>query len=84
VVRDVAILSVICIGPDQRHRILGVSCALPETKVNWQAFFESLLKRGMSGVKFVVSDNHSGSKGGDEGRVWVGCVATWPVQSGAE
>ena len=25
-----------------------------------------------------------GSKGGEEGRVWVGCVATLPVRSGAE
>ena len=61
-VRDVAVLSVICIGPDERHRILGVSCALSESKVNWRAFFESLLKRGMSDLQFVVSDDHSGLK----------------------
>ena len=43
--------------------MLGVSCALWEAEVHWRAFFESLLKHGMSGVQFVVSDNHSGLKG---------------------
>ena len=53
-VSDVAVLTAIYIGPDERHQILGVSCALSKTNVNWRAFFESLLKRGISGVQFVV------------------------------
>lgn len=60
VVRDVAVLSAIGIGPDERRRVLGVSCALSEAEVHWRAFFESLLDRGMRGVQFVVSDDHSG------------------------
>jgi len=60
VVRDVAVLSAIGIGPDERRRVLGVSCALSEAEVHWRAFLESLLKRGMHGVQFVVSDDHSG------------------------
>ena len=60
VVRDVAVLSAIGIGPDERRRVLGVSCALSEAEVHWRAFLESLLKRGMRGVQFVVSDDHSG------------------------
>lgn len=60
VVRDIAVLSAIGIGPDERRRVLGVSCALSEAEVHWRAFFESLLKRGMHGVQFVVSDDHSG------------------------
>jgi len=60
VVRDVAVLSAIGIGPDERRRVLGVSCALSEAEVHWRAFLESLLKRGMRGVRFVVSDDHSG------------------------
>ena len=35
VVRDAAVLSVIGIGPDQRRRVLGVSCALSELKLPW-------------------------------------------------
>ena len=54
-VSGVAVLSAIGIGPDQRRRVLAVSCALSEAEVHWRTFFEKLLKRGMSGVQFVVS-----------------------------
>jgi transposase-like protein len=60
VVRDAAVLSAIGIGPDERRQVLGVSCALSEAEVHWRAFLESLLKRGMRGVRFVVSDDHPG------------------------
>jgi len=60
VVRDVAVLSAMGVGPDQRRRVLGVSCALSEAEVHWRAFLESLLKRGMHGVRFAVSDDHAG------------------------
>ena len=59
---DVTVLSAIGIGPDERRWVLGVSCTLSEAEVHWRAFSESLLKRGMSGVQFVVSDDHSGLK----------------------
>ena len=60
VVRDAAVLSAIGIGPDQRRRVLGVSCALSEAEVHWRAFLESLVARGMRGVGFIVSDDHPG------------------------
>ena len=77
VVRDVAVLSAIGIGPDECRRVLGVSCALSEAEVHWRAFFESLLKRGMRGVQFVVSDDHSGLKAARKavlgGAMWQRC-----------
>ncbi len=60
VVRDAAVLSAIGIGPDQRRRVLGVSCAISEAEVHWRAFLESLVKRGMRGVAYIVSDDHPG------------------------
>jgi len=60
VVRDAAVLSAIGIGPDERRRVLGVSVALSEAEVHWRAFLESLQARGMRGVEYVVSDDHSG------------------------
>jgi len=60
VVRDAAVLSAIGIGPDQRRRVLGVSCAISEAEVHWRAFLESLVKRGMRGVIYIVSDDHPG------------------------
>ena len=38
--RDVAVLSAIGIGPDERRRVLGVSVALSEAEVHWRAFLE--------------------------------------------
>ena len=60
VVRDVAVLSAIGIGPDERRRILGVSVALSEAEVHWRGFLESLMARGLRGVTYVVSDDHAG------------------------
>jgi transposase-like protein len=36
IVRDVAVLSAIGIGPDERRRVLGVSVALSEAEVHWR------------------------------------------------
>ena len=60
IVRDAAVLSAIGIGPDERRRVLGVSIALSEAEVHWRAFLESLQARGMRGVEYVVSDDHTG------------------------
>lgn len=60
IVRDVAVLSAIGIGPDERRRVLGVSVALSEAEVHWRAFLENLVARGMRGIEFIVSDDHSG------------------------
>lgn len=60
IVRDVAVLSAIGIGPDERRRVLGVSIALSEAEVHWRAFLERLQARGLRGVEYVVSDDHAG------------------------
>lgn len=61
IVRDVAVLSAIGIGPDeQQRRVLGVSVALSEAEVHWRSFLDSLVARGMRGVEFIVSDDHAG------------------------
>ena len=36
------------------------SVVLSEAEVHWRAFLESLQKRGMRGVEYVVSDDHAG------------------------
>lgn len=77
VVREAAVLSAMGIGPDQRRRVLGVSCALSEAEVHWRAFLESLLERGMRGVRFVVSDDHAGLRAARKavlgGATWQRC-----------
>lgn len=62
VVRDVAVLSAIGIGADERRHVLGLSVKLSEAEVHWRAFLESLQARGMCGTTFIVSDDHAGLK----------------------
>lgn len=62
VVRDVAVLSAIGVGEDERRHILGLSVALSEAEVHWRAFFENLQARGLRGTTFIVSDDHAGLK----------------------
>lgn len=60
IVRDVAVLSAVGVGLDERRRVLGVSVALSEAEVHWRAFLENLQARGLRGVEYVVSDDHAG------------------------
>ena len=61
-VRPCALLTAIGIGTDGKRSVLGCSVQLSEAETHWRKFMESLLKRGMHGVKLVVSDDHAGLK----------------------
>jgi putative transposase len=57
-----ALLTAIGIGPDGKRSILGCSVQLSEAEPHWRSFLQSLIDRGMRGVKLVVSDDHGGLK----------------------
>ena len=59
---DCAVLVAIGITADGKRRVLGVSVAFSEAEVHWRSFLESLVQRGLYGVKFIVSDDHAGLK----------------------
>ena len=59
-VRDCAVLIAIGILEDGKRSILGVSVSLSEAEVDWRTFLKSLIDRGLRGVQFIVSDDHSG------------------------
>ena len=59
---DCAVLVATGIGADGHRRVLGVSVALSEAEVHWRAFLESLVKRGLCGVKLIICDDHAGLK----------------------
>lgn len=61
-VRDVAVLIASGVDPEGHRKVLGVSISLSEQEVHWRTFLESLVKRGLRGVKLIVSDDHSGLK----------------------
>lgn len=59
-VREVAILKAIGLSPFGKREILGVSISLSEAEVHWRQFLEDLQKRGLKGVRLIVSDDHHG------------------------
>jgi transposase-like protein len=59
-VRSTAVLWVIGVGADGYREHLGVWLNPTETGLGWRRVFEQLLQRGLSGVQYVVSDEHAG------------------------
>jgi transposase-like protein len=55
---------VIAIGVDNQgeRSVLGFDVGASENEAFWLAFLRSLLKRGLAGVKLVISDAHEGLK----------------------
>lgn len=60
VVRDAALFSAIGVDGKGQRSVLGVSVALSEAEVHWRGFLDGLVRRGMRGVEFITSDDHSG------------------------
>ena len=59
---DCALLVAYGITESGRRCVLGVNVELSEAKVHWRKFLESLIARGLHGLKLIVSDNHVGLK----------------------
>lgn len=61
-IRDVAVLIAIGVDAWGKRHILGVSVSLSEAEVHWREFLQSLLARGLCGVRLLISDDHPGLK----------------------
>ena len=59
---DCALLIAYGITESGRRCVLGVSVEHSEAEVHWRKFLESLITRGLHGLKLIVSDNHVGLK----------------------
>ena len=62
VIQSQAVLIAIGINAEGRRQMLGVALANRESGTRWKDFLQSLRQRGLSGVEFVVSDDHHGIK----------------------
>ena len=62
--RIVSVAAIIAVAAttDGRREIIGLSVGDSEAMVFWMEFLCSLVKRGLKGVKLVVSDAHEGLK----------------------
>jgi len=59
-VRDQAVLIAYGVNTFGKREILGASISLSEAEIHWRNFLEGLVKRGLSGVQLITSDDHSG------------------------
>src|SRR5229473_3401257 len=57
-----AVLVAVAVDKDGRRQILAVELANRESRSSWRDFLSGLKTRGLTGVEFVVSDDHSGLK----------------------
>ena len=57
-----AVLVALGITETGHRRVIGVSVSVSEAEVHWRDFMQSLTQRGLSGVKYIVSDDHAGLK----------------------
>ena len=58
--RDAAVLIALGVDAGGKRQILGVSVSLSEAEVHWRDFLKGLLARGLSGVRLLISDAHTG------------------------
>ena len=61
-VRKLAVIWGIGITKEGRREILGMDVSLSESEIHWRTFLKSLSARGLSGVNYIVSDDHQGLK----------------------
>ena len=72
-----AVLLVVGISPEGYREILGVGVADSENETSWSEVFAELSRRGLEGVRYVVSDDHQGLRRALErhfqGALWQRC-----------
>ena len=62
IVQDAAVLIAMGVDAAGKRSVLGVSVALSEQETHWRQFLQSLVGRGLCGVRLIVSDAHEGLK----------------------
>ena len=59
---SVAVIIAVGVNSDGRREVLGMEIATSEAEPIWTEFLRKLTRRGLRGVKLVVSDAHEGLK----------------------
>jgi transposase-like protein len=59
---SVAVIIAVGVNGDGRREVLGMAIGPSEAEVFWADFLRSLARRGLRGVKLVISDAHEGIK----------------------
>lgn len=59
-IQNVAVVIATAVNADGHREVLGLDVITTEDGAGWLAFLRGLVARGLSGVKLVISDAHSG------------------------
>ena len=59
---SVAVIIAVGVNSDGRREVLGMDIGPSEAETFWTAFLRKLTRRGLRGVKLVISDGHEGIK----------------------
>jgi transposase-like protein len=59
---SVAVIIAVGVNSDGRREVLGMEIGASEAEPFWTAFLRKLMRRGLRGVKLVISDSHEGIK----------------------
>src|ERR1041384_138754 len=59
---SVAVIVAMAVNTDGRREVLGMTIGNSEAEPFWTQFLRSLTRRGLRGVKLVISDAHEGLK----------------------
>jgi transposase-like protein len=77
---SVAAIIAVAVDAEGRREIVGLHLGPSEAETFWTTFLKGLLRRGLKGVKLVVSDAHEGLKGAIRrvlGATWQRCRVHW-------
>lgn len=72
---SVAAIIAVAVNGEGKREIVGLHIGSSEAETFWSTFLKSLIKRGLQGVKLVISDAHEGLKGAI--RRQMGTHASW-------
>ena len=59
---SVAVIVAVGVNSDGRREVLGMDIGPSEAEPFWTALLRKLMRRGLRGVKLVISDAHEGIK----------------------
>lgn len=59
---SVAVIIAVAVNTDGRREVVGMQVGASEAEPFWTDFLRSLTRRGLRGVKLVISDSHEGLK----------------------
>jgi len=77
---SVAVIVAVAVTTEGRREIVGLHIGPSEAEVFWTGFLRDLVKRGLTGVKLVISDAHEGLKAAIRrvlGATWQRCRVHW-------